>query len=191
MIDTEVVAKIAQKIKTVRLEKRMTIQNLCDRTALSKGLISKIENSRSIPSMPVFISLIQALGITLKDFFEDLTYLTGKDYIHIKASSYKAINKEDRPGFSYFHIFSQSIMSCTLESVILSLEPHTTGMPTLTDGYEYKYLLSGNCEYYINNEKIILEEGDSIYFDASKPHYPVNATDQKVTMLVLYFLTLK
>jgi len=191
MIDTEVVAKIAQKIKAIRLEKGMTIQNLCDRTSLSKGLISKIENSRTVPSMPVFVSLIQALGITLKDFFEDLSYFSGKDYIHIKAKDYKVIDKEPRPGFNYLHIFSQSVGSCTLESVILTIEPKSIGKPTVTDGFEYKYILTGSCEYHIDKETIILEEGDSLFFDASKPHYPVNNSKQKISMLVFYFLTLK
>jgi transcriptional regulator with XRE-family HTH domain len=185
MIDTEIVVKIGQKIKATRLEKGMTIQNLCDRTALSKGLISKIENSRTVPSMPVFISLIQALGITLKEFFEDLTYLPGKDYIHIKARDYKIINKEDRPGFHYLHIFSHSITNCNMETVILTLEPKSKKQPTVTDGLEYKYMLSGNCEYYINEEKILLEQGDSLFFDASKPHFPINNSKQKVSMLVV------
>ncbi len=191
MIDTELVPRIAQKIKAARLERGMTIQNLCDRTSLSKGLISKIENSRTVPSMPVFVSLIQALGISLKDFFEDMTYLTGKDFIHIKKSDYTKINKEVRPGFNYLHIISQSVASCTMKSVILTLNAETKGKPTLTDGFEFKYVLSGKCDYYINKEKLILEEGDSLYFDASKPHYPSNTSKQKVVMLVLYFLTLK
>jgi transcriptional regulator with XRE-family HTH domain len=191
MIDTEVVSKIAQKMKAVRLEKGMTIQNLCDRTSLSKGLISKIENSRTIPSMPVFVNLIQALGVPLKDFFEDLTYLIGKDYIHVKAKDYSTIKKEDRPGFNYLHILSQSIGSCTLESAILTLDGKTSGKPTITDGFEYKYILRGTCEYTINSTKIVLEEGDSLFFDASKPHFPSNQSKQKVVMLVLYFLMLK
>ena len=191
MIDNEIVARIAQKMKAERLEKGLTIQNLCDRTSLSKGLISKIENSRTVPSMPVFVNLIQALGLSLKDFFEDMSYLNGKDFLHIKKKDYSKINKEDRPGFNYLHIISQGIPTSTLEAAILSLDPETTGQPTITDGYEFKYILSGKCEYHINNEKILLEEGDSIYFDASKPHYPINRSKQKVTMLVMYFLTIK
>ncbi len=191
MIDTEIVARIAQKIKAIRLEKGLTIQNLCDRTSLSKGLISKIENSRTVPSMPVFVNLIQAMGISLKDFFDDITYLNGKDFIHIKRREYTSVTKEDRPGFNYLHIFSQGIPTSTAEATILTIDGETLGKPTVTDGFEYKYILAGQCEYFINNEKIYMEEGDSLYFDASKPHYPVNRAKQKVVMLVLYFLTIK
>lgn len=73
MIHDETVILIAQKIRTVRLQKKLTIQQLADRAKLTKGLISKIENSRTVPSLPVFVGLIRALEIPLKDFFDDIT----------------------------------------------------------------------------------------------------------------------
>src|SRR5690349_13611644 len=73
MIHDETVIQIAQKIRAVRLQKKLTIQQLADRAKLTKGLISKIENSRTVPSLPVFVGLIRALDVSLKDFFEDIT----------------------------------------------------------------------------------------------------------------------
>jgi quercetin dioxygenase-like cupin family protein len=49
-------------------------------------------------------------------------------------------------------------------------------------------MISGSCEYQINDEMIVLEEGDSIYFDASLPHIPINNTKKKAVMLVMYFI---
>jgi transcriptional regulator with XRE-family HTH domain len=188
MIDNEIISRIAQKIKSIRLANRLTIQELCDRSGISKGLLSKIENSRTIPSLPVFVSLIQSLHISPKDFFEDITLLNGKYFLHIKRKEYQEIEKEKRPGFHYQHILSQNIGNSNFEAVILSIEPGTQGKQTVTDGYEFKHLLSGNCEYHIGDEVIQFEEGDSIYFDASKPHMPVNKSRNQVIMLVLYFL---
>ncbi len=68
MINNEVVSRIAQKIRSTRLKKNLTIQELADRTKVTKGLLSKIENSRTIPSLPVFVQLIQSLDISLKEF---------------------------------------------------------------------------------------------------------------------------
>ncbi|MFN4958339.1 MAG: cupin domain-containing protein [Cyclobacteriaceae bacterium] len=51
--------------------------------------------------------------------------------------------------------------------------------------------MSGSCEYLIQDERLKLEEGDSLLFDASKPHMPINNTKRYVKMLVLYFLTNK
>ena len=78
-----------------------------------------------------------------------------------------------------------------METVLLSIKPNSKSKATTTDGFEFKYMVSGDCDYYIQDEKISLHEGDSLYFDASKPHYPLNTTKRKVIMLVFYFLTVK
>lgn len=188
MIDNEVVLRIAQKIRSTRLEKNMTIQQLATRTKVSKGLLSKIENSRTVPSLPVFITLIQSLDISLKDFFRDMVLVTGKNYLLVKKDQYASVEREGRTGFNYQYILSQTLTTCTLEAVLLELEPGATGRPSTTDGYEFKYIISGSCEYQINNETLALEEGDSIYFDASVPHLPINRSKRKVVMLVIYFI---
>ncbi|MBL7858591.1 MAG: helix-turn-helix transcriptional regulator [Cyclobacteriaceae bacterium] len=188
MINNEVVGRIAQKIRTTRLEKNMTIQQLATRIHVSKGLLSKIENSRTVPSLPVFITIIQALEISLKEFFQDVVLVNGKDFLHVKRNDYTPLEREGRAGFNYQHVLSQNISTCAMEVVLLTLDPGAKGRPTTTDGYELKYIISGNCEYHLHNEVIQLEEGDSIFFDASVPHLPMNKSRRKVVMLVIYFL---
>jgi transcriptional regulator with XRE-family HTH domain len=191
MVDNEVVSRIAQKIRATRLEKNLTIQQLATRSNVSKGLLSKVENSRTIPSLPVFVSIIQSLDISLKEFFHDMVLTNGKDYLLVKKDDYTPLEREGRSGFHYQFILSQNITNCSMDAVLLTLEPGAKGKPTTTDGYEFKYILSGSCEYQINNEVILLEEGDSIYFDASIPHVPLNHSRKKVIMLVIYFILAK
>jgi transcriptional regulator with XRE-family HTH domain len=188
MVNTEVVSRIAQKIKQVRLQNGLTIQEVAQKANVSKGLLSKIENSRTIPSLPVFVGIIQALDISLKEFFEEMILLNGKDYLVVRKEEYKTVVKEDRHGFHYQHIVSQTIAACTIETVLLTIDSKNSSKPTVTDGYEFKYVISGCCDYHINEEVIELQEGDSIYFDASKPHFPKNKAKKKAVMLVVYFL---
>jgi quercetin dioxygenase-like cupin family protein len=164
---------------------------LATRSNVSKGLLSKVENSRTIPSLPVFVSIIQSLDISLKEFFHDMVLTNGKDYLLVKKDDYTPLEREGRSGFHYQFILSQNITNCSMDAVLLTLEPGAKGKPTTTDGYEFKYILSGSCEYQINNEVILLEEGDSIYFDASIPHVPLNHSRKKVIMLVIYFILAK
>jgi transcriptional regulator with XRE-family HTH domain len=191
MVNDEVVSRIAQKIRATRLKKNLTIQQLADRTNVTKGLLSKIENSRTIPSLPVFVQLIHSLDVSLKEFFEDMVPTNGKNYLVIRKDQYTPVEREGRSGFNYYYILSQSISSATMEVVLLTLEPGANGRPTTSDGYEFKYIISGNCEYQINDDIIELEEGDSLYFDASMPHLPVNRSKKRVVMLVIYFIVPK
>jgi transcriptional regulator with XRE-family HTH domain len=188
MLDNKVVIRIAEKVRAARLQKNMTIQQLATKSNLTKGLISKIENARTVPSLPVFISLTQSLDVSLKDFFSDMVLSNGKTYYLTRRSEFTSVVKENRPGFQYLHIISQPIRNCTMDAMILTIEPGAKSIPITTDGYEFKYVISGSCNYIINNEVIALEEGDALYFDASNPHVPVNETNKPVTMLVIYFL---
>ncbi|TXH30924.1 MAG: XRE family transcriptional regulator [Cyclobacteriaceae bacterium] len=188
MVDTESVSRIAQKIKASRLAKGLTMQELCSKAMISKGLLSKIENSRTIPSLPVLVNLVRSLDVSLKEFFEDMVLLNGRDFLVIRKNSYNHVTKEGRPGFHYLQIMSQNIPGCTLDVALLTIEPGAKGRATTTDGYEFKYVLSGSCEYRIGDETVQLDCGYSIYFDASKPHLPVNQTRKEAVMLVVYFL---
>jgi quercetin dioxygenase-like cupin family protein len=60
-----------------------------------------------------------------------------------------------------------------------------------TKAYEFKYLISGTIEYSIGKEKYVLEEGDSIFFDARQLHNPKNIGDSDALMLVVYFFLSK
>ncbi|HYG18862.1 MAG TPA: helix-turn-helix transcriptional regulator, partial [Ohtaekwangia sp.] len=106
MVNNETVSRIARKIKAARLKKNLTIQQLAERTKVTKGLLSKIENSRTIPSLPVFVQLIHSLDISLKDFFEDMVLTNGKDYLVIRRDDYGTMTREGRTGFHYQYIMS-------------------------------------------------------------------------------------
>lgn len=178
---------IAQKIRELRIEKGVTLQMLSERTSLSKGLLSKIENSRTIPSLPVFLSLASALGSAPADFFH-LLETNGKKFIHVKRNLYQRNKKESRHGFDYEFILSQSIRACSMQSYLLTIKAKADSRPTTTDGFELKYIVHGHCDYKIGEDTIHLDEGDSLFFDASQPHMPINNGKGKVIMLVIYFI---
>ena len=170
MIDNQVVSRIAQKIRNTRLEKNLTVHEPAVRTQVSKGLISKIENMRTIPSLPVLITLIHSLGISLKEFFEDMGLVNGKAYLLVRKDQYTPLGGEHRSGLSCQFILSQNVTHCTMEVVHVALEPGTRGKLPSSAGYEFKYILSGKCHVEVNDEHLEMEEGDSIYLDASTLH---------------------
>jgi len=188
MIDNEVVTRIAQKIRATRLEKNLTIQQLATRTHVSKGLLSKIENSRTIPSLPVFVTLIQSLDISLKEFFQDMILMNGKEYRFVKKEQYSKLPQAKANGFNYYQLLSQTIPNCTMKTGVLVIEPGARGKVSTIDGYEFKYLISGRCEFQINNEVLQLEEGDGLYLDGTIPHLSLNKSEQKATMLEINFV---
>ncbi|WCT14837.1 helix-turn-helix domain-containing protein [Mucilaginibacter jinjuensis] len=184
----DTIVQISNRIKEKRREKNITVQELADKANVSKGLISQIENSRTIPSLIVLIDIIKALEIDLNVFFKDIK--TGNEHAMVlikHKSEYESFEKEDAVGFNYNRIFSQSINKGTVDIVLLELAVGANRPMVQTEAFEYKYIIEGIAEYQIADEVYTLKVGDSILFDGRIPHTPKNAGSSKLSMLVVYF----
>lgn len=187
-MEDDVLIQISNRIKDRRREKNITVQELASRANVSKGLISQIENSRTIPSLIVLIDIIKALEIDLNVFFKDIHSGVNKFPLIIRRKEeYHHFEKEHAEGFLYQRIFTQSIKSSTVDIVILELEPNATRPQVQTEAYEYKYILSGSIQYQFGDDTYDLNQGDSMLFDGRIPHTPKNIGKEKASMLVIYF----
>jgi transcriptional regulator with XRE-family HTH domain len=187
-MEDDILIQISNRIKERRREKNITVQELATRANVSKGLISQIENSRTIPSLIVLIDIIKSLDIDLNAFFKDIRH-KGEDLEPIikRKADYDHFEKEDAEGFAYQRIFTRSIKNSTVDIVILELAPGSHRELVQTEAYEYKYILSGDIEYQINDNSYLLNQGDSMLFDGRMPHTPKNKTDKPASMLIVYF----
>lgn len=185
---SDILIQISNRIKERRREKNITVQELSLRANVSKGLISQIENSRTIPSLIVLIDIIKALEIDLDSFFKDIRSKEDQSPVIIKRrSDYEYFEKEHAEGFHYHRIFTQSMSHSTVDIVILELEPNAQRPLVQTEAFEYKYILQGKVEYQFNEEKYVLNQGDSMLFDGRIAHTPRNLGRQTARMLVVYF----
>ena len=113
--------------------------------------------------------------------------LRGKEYLLIRKEDQQLIHKEERDGFSYKFIMAQNMPGSTVEMMIVTLLPEANSKLSVESGFKLNYILSGRCDYYVNEEIIQLEEGDTLYFDSGKSHMPVNRGQQAVIILSILF----
>lgn len=188
-MQNDVILQISSKLKAYRKAKSITLQQLADRAKVSKGLISQIENNRTIPSLLVLINLVRSLGVDLNEFFADVVDNAAESRVIVrKLADYQAFEKEETKGFQYKRILTKTIHSVPTDVVLLELAPGAKRKFSVrTDAYEFKYVIRGQVEYTIGDEHFLLDEGDSIFFDANQPHRPANIGQTAVLMLVLYF----
>jgi uncharacterized cupin superfamily protein len=71
--------------------------------------------------------------------------------------------------------------------VLLEVKPNSQREKVVTDAFEFKYILTGECYYEIGDQEVLLKEGDSIFFDGRIPHVPINKGKASSKMLVVYF----
>lgn len=181
----DILVQITAKLKDIRKEKNFTLQELAEAAGVTKGMLSQVENNRTIPSLTVFLSIIKSLNVDINHFFQDFT--TGeKKVIFKKKSDFKPFEKENRIGFHYQRIFSSTVDDYHLDFVLLTLQPDAQSSYVETDAYEFKYLISGNIVYSIGEDNYEMEAGDAIFFDATVPHNPKNIGETEAQLLVIY-----
>lgn len=187
-MENEILVQISQKIKSLRKENGLTLQDVADRAGVTKGLISQIENSRTIPSLLVLMQIIKALEVDLNFFFNNIS-LEGREapILVLRKDAYNRFEKETASGYSYERIVTRKIKSGAVDFVILEIQPGSERDYVTTDAFEFKYILQGNVKYHFRDQTIILNEGDSMLFDGRLEHNPVNEGDTPVKMLVVYF----
>ena len=184
----QIVSRIGQQIRAVRLQRKLTIQELAVRTNVTKGLLSKIENFRTIPSLPVFIKILESLDIPLTDFFDDmLRDNQGKGFWHIRKSQFTYAGHAGRPDSESRQFASPNLPGSTAEICLLRIGPGSIGNPSIADGYKFLYIISGSLDCHVGDEVIKLEEGDSIFLDANVPHLAVNASERDALMVAVFF----
>jgi transcriptional regulator with XRE-family HTH domain len=182
----DIIVQITNKLKDIRKEKNLTLQELADATGVTKGMLSQVENNRTIPSLTVFLNIIKSLRIDINDFFQDFNNGADSKVIFKKAVQYQPFEKENAIGFNYQRILSSAIGEYHADFVLLTLAPNAQREMVQTDAYEFKYILKGTVEYIIGSEVFILEAGDSIFFDATEPHNPKNIGPAEAQLLVVY-----
>ena len=174
--------QIGRRIKETRTSKDFTIAYTASKAGVSKGLLSRIENGRTVPSLPVLLELIKALEVDLTSFFEGFD---NPSYIYIHQK------REDYNPFNYFSILTESFSGIIFQAVLLHLEPGAAREKVTTDGYEFIYLIDGQIDYLLDKERITMKKGDSLFFDGRIPHLKINENEKTAEILVIYLLTSK
>lgn len=104
----------------------------------------------------------------------ELTTLLSGDDPHVKAYAVtrkgQGIKMERRSAYSYQSL-GASFQHRHAEPFIVTVEPKDD-IPTFSThpGQEFNLILKGSLKLFIGSKEIVLNEGDSIYFDPQTPH---------------------
>jgi transcriptional regulator with XRE-family HTH domain len=183
----DIIIQISNRLKEIRKEKNVTLQELAESAGVTKSMLSQVENSRSVPSLTVLLNLIKALDIDLNEFFRNMTLQETGGVILKKKTEYQSFEKENAIGFHYQRLFATTVHDYHIDFVLLRLQPGAQRPPVVTNAFEFKYVIKGSVEYIIGDKTYIMEEGDSIFFDAKALHNPQALNQHEALLLVVYF----
>ncbi len=161
--------RIGEKIKRLRMQCGLTMQELADRTDLSKGYISQLEREKTSPSIATLMDLLEALGTDLKEFFND------DSEGPIVFTREDAFVKEDPEDGRTIRWVIPNAQKNAMEPILLTLAPGgVTEEDNPHSGEEFGYVLSGSVVLHMGAEKLRLKRGDSFYFESEKFHWLEN-----------------
>ena len=62
---------IGAKLRSLRMERRLTLAQLAAETGLSTPLLSKLETDRMVPTLATLATICRSYGVGLGHFFRD------------------------------------------------------------------------------------------------------------------------
>ncbi len=173
--------QIGKKIKRLRLKKGLTQEELGERTDLSKGYISQLERDLNSPSIETLFTLLEVLGSTPKEFFDD------------EIDEQKVVYNEDDQT-----IYSDEEKNYRIQWLIPTSNEKEIEPVLLTFGQrgEFKrfepsqsetfiYVLEGRVRIELGKEHYTAYKGNAVYFEASDSHQLFNDYDGRTELLLV------
>jgi len=176
---------IGREVRAFRKKLGITVADLAAATNLSLGMLSKIENGITSPSLTTLQALSRALGVPLTDFFR--RYEQDRNAVFVKAGEGVDVERRGtRAGHQYTllgHIASNSA-GVMVEPYLITLSADSDVFPTFQhDGMEFLYMLEGEVVYRHGGNTYRMRPGDSLFFDADAPHGPEEMTTLPIRYL--------
>jgi transcriptional regulator with XRE-family HTH domain len=167
MIESE----IGKRIKALRNEKGLTLEQLAAQTGYTKGYLSKVEKSIKAPPVSTLGTIGRTLGVTISTLLGEHSPATSACCLVKKGERLLLARGTEAFRYSYeavAHKFNNKVM----EPFILTLPIHPKNSARYQhEGQELLYVLEGTMRFHHGTEEFIVEEGDCIYFDANVPHF--------------------
>jgi transcriptional regulator with XRE-family HTH domain len=164
--------EIGEKVHALRLRKKMALVELGRHTGLSAALLSKIERSNIYPPLPTLLRIAMVFGVGLDYFFRGESKRQVASIVR-RAERQRFPDQPDGGVVSYF--FESLDFTATerkLNAYHAEFQPVAPedAAPHMHAGVEFLHVLSGRLVVAIGRAEHELDEGDSIYFDASVSH---------------------
>ena len=166
VLDAGTSARLSGRLRQARQLRGMTLKVLADAAGCSESLLSKIENGKAYPSLPMLNRLVKALDMSMGWMFDDRD---GQAPIIFRAGHRPAVPVRDN--------------AISVERVIPDADGHTlrcnifhveAGASSEGEdqhaGEEAGYLLDGQIELLIGGRPHRLNAGDAFAFRSDQPH---------------------
>lgn len=177
--------ELGKRVRAIRLSKNLTLEEASKLTGLARSTLSKIENEQISPTFTAVSKLVQGLGI-------DIPQLFAQPEEKSKSSGRRDITRSGEGKPHPTPTYEHQILGCQLSNK--KMLPYRTMVRARSfdefDGWvrhkgeELLFILNGSIKFYTEfYEPVVLNEGDSAYYDCEMGHALVSISEEDAEIL--------
>jgi transcriptional regulator with XRE-family HTH domain len=178
--------ELSQRIRAIRLDQRLTLADIEERTGLTRSWLSKVENFRITPSLPALGKIALALNVSVADLFVVLEETP--PLVVVRKKERKVVERDPS------EVNATKYESLAFKRADRAMEPFLLTVPAGSfrkealghEGEEFLIVQSGKIDFEFNGELYKLATGDSLYFDGGVQHRLMNPYARAATVLCVF-----
>lgn len=182
---------VGEKIKQIREMKKVSLEELAERSGMDSALLLKIEQEKNVPSLAPLIKIARSLGVRLGTFLDDsdsygpVVVRSGEYHKGVRFTSQSSESREHLN----FYSLAFDKAGRNMEPFIIDIEPgqQSNYMLSSHEGEEFIYVLDGEVEINYGKEIYKLGKGDSIYLDSIVLHNVHAGNNQPARILAVVY----
>ena len=163
----DVIASIGPKVRQLRRQKNLSLQQLAERAGLSAAAIHKIEHNGMVPTITTLMKLAAALNRSVAYFVDEEQ---AEPAVLVRSDERKQVftSKDglELAGVSgpYGHFF--------MAGAVATMEAGADSGPKPMEhpGEELIFMLDGTMSFEVEGEEYTLRRGDALHFRTDRPH---------------------
>ncbi|MEE9453262.1 MAG: cupin domain-containing protein [Paracoccaceae bacterium] len=174
-LDNEI--RVGAKVRALRRELNMTLQDVAEKSGLSAGFISLVERDMSYPSLTTLMKIARAVQTSVQNL---VIIPEGSGEINL-AKDRKEI--EVIIGNVRYARLNSQFEGSVMNAFEITLPPHYSSQVATHTGEEFFFILEGTLTQTLGEVEKQMQPGDAAHFQSNLPHMWSNPSDLPVRIL--------
>ncbi|SEG32817.1 helix-turn-helix domain-containing protein [Marinobacterium lutimaris] len=177
--------QLGQRVREIRLSQNLTLEEASKLTGLARSTLSKIENEQISPTFSAVTKLVNGLGIDMPQLFTQPKRERGGGG---RRDITRSGEGRPHPTPTYEHELLATNLTrkkmIPYRTQVRARDFDAYGEWVRHDGEEFLYVLDGEIMFYTEfYEPILLQQGDSAYYDCEMGHALVSVSEEDATVI--------
>ena len=161
---------LGDRVHTLRKSRKLTLVDLAKSTGIDQATLSRIENGKMTGTLDSHMKIAEVLGVRLSDLYDEV--VNRLQEAKEKAAKQKIETFSHSSG-AVAELLTTGALQKKMMPVLLKIKVggHTESEEYSAMSERFVYIPKGSVELVLGKDKIKLDTGQSLYFNAALPHH--------------------